>query len=382
MNAANWAAYDVRAMLVGPAYTPDPDHVYVNQAVGELTNGSYSRKSVTGRFGTVDTVHDLVSYSANNVTWLSLAGGEAVRHLLFFKQVTNDSDSLLLFCLQLTPFTSSGDNAVIRFNGGVTAGIVFELKSTADPIQGPPGPQGPPGDTGGVTLPLDVSDIDATGIPNGYIIRAVDGIATWGAVPTNMTITGFGINTSLVETGQTVNTPAFSASYASGPPTTAVLTNGANAESKDVHLTPTGFTSSQSYVKNTPNQSVSFTLTAQGVFGPVVVAGTSLTWGQKNFWGVSSSPANTEAFIEALASSQLSTGRNAGFTVNASGANKIYYVCPTRYGVPIFTVGGFVGGFILRAGNISVTNAQGFTETYDLYESVNAGLGSTNVTVS
>ncbi len=180
----------------------------------------------------------------------------------------------------------------------------------------------------------------------------------------------------LYECSESVATPAFIASY-SATPAAAVLTNNANAESLDVHTTPTSFSSAQTYSKTTPNQSVTWTLTTSNG-----TRTTSATWGQKNFWGVSASPANTEAFIEALASSQLNTTRGAAFTVNATGANKIYFACPSRYGTPTFTVGGFVGGFVLRGGSISVTNAQGFTENYDLWESVNAGLGSTNVTVS
>jgi hypothetical protein len=382
MNLANWSSYDVRAMLVGPAYTPDPDHVTVSQVAGELTNGSYARKSITGRFGTVDTVHDLVSYSANNPTWVALSGGEAIRHVIFFKQVTNDSDSQLLFCLALPASTAAGDNFVIQFNGGVTSGIVFELKATADPLQGPQGIPGPPGADGGVTLPLDVEDIDAVGIPNGYVIRAINNLAEWGPVPVAFEITGFALSgPSLVEVGQGVVNPAFVASYSDGTLQTAVLTNNANGETKDVHSTPNSFASSQTYVKSVPNQSVDFTDTAQGAIGPAVARVATLTWGQLNFWGVSSSPAATAAFINSLANSQLSTTRFVSFSVNASGTNKIYVAVPTRYGTPVFTVNGFGGGFILYA-TVSRTNSHGYTENYNIYESVLPGLGLTTGTAS
>jgi hypothetical protein len=209
-------------------------------------------------------------------------------------------------------------------------------------------------------------------------------VVTWNAsVPQaewqpagGLQVLSFSPAVGLYECGQSVVNPAFIASY-SATPAAALLTNDANAESKDVHTTPTSFTSSQTYVKSTPNQSVTWTLTTSNG-----TRTTSSIWGQKNFWGISTAPANTEAFIEALAGSQLTTSRNAAFTVNATGSNKIYFACPSRYGTPTFTVGGFVGGFILRGASISVTNAQGFTENYDLYESVNPGLGTTNVTVS
>lgn len=216
----------------------------------------------------------------------------------------------------------------------------------------------------------------------------VSGAPAFGFVPTwngtqavwqpsgGLSVLSFAINTALYECGQTVVNPAFTASY-NVTPTSAVLTNNLNGESKNVVGTPTAFASSVSYTRSTPNQQVTWTLTTSNGNRT-----TTATWGQKNFWGISTTPANTEAFIESLAGSALATTRAAGFTVNATGANKIYYACPTRYGTPTFTVGGFAGGFILRAGAIAVTNAQGFTENYDLYESTAAGLGSTTVAVS
>lgn len=132
MNADNWASFDVRAALVGPVYTPDPSHVYVNQFCGELTAPSYTRKVITGRFGAVDTTNGLTSFAADNPTWLSLAGGELIKYLIFYKHVTtDDADSLLLYCLMLSQVRATGDNLVVRFNGGMTAGVVFALKETA-----------------------------------------------------------------------------------------------------------------------------------------------------------------------------------------------------------------------------------------------------------
>ena len=101
------------------------------------------------------------------------------------------------------------------------------------------------------------------------------------------------------------------------------------------------------------------------------------------YWGVSTTPANTEAFIEALAGRASSAPRaSTTFDVNASGSNKIYYARPTHFGAAVFNVGGFVGGFILRATGISVTNTFGLTLSYDLYESVSVGLGATTITVT
>ncbi len=136
MNADSWAAYDVCAMLVGHSYTPDPAQAYVRQVNGELSNPSYKRLPITGRFGAVDETIGLVSFAANNPTWIAPDGGEQVHFMVLFNHVTSDEDSLLLYCLALKPFVTSGDNVIIKFNGGVTAGVVFQMKMVA-PVSTP-----------------------------------------------------------------------------------------------------------------------------------------------------------------------------------------------------------------------------------------------------
>ena len=58
----------------------------------------------------------------------------------------------------------------------------------------------------------------------------------------------------------------------------------------------------------------------------------------------------------------------------------IYYAIPHRLGTPVFFVGGFEGGFALEK-TFDYQNPSGYTESYDVYKSTNAGLGSTTVTV-
>ena len=56
------------------------------------------------------------------------------------------------------------------------------------------------------------------------------------------------------------------------------------------------------------------------------------------------------------------------------------YAIPSSFGTPTFNVGGFDGGF-KKLETLSFTNASGHTQNYDIWVSVNAGLGSTAVTV-
>lgn len=108
------------------------------------------------------------------------------------------------------------------------------------------------------------------------------------------------------------------------------------------------------------------------------------TWirAEKKYWGVSSTPANTEAFIESLSGHASSNSCGTVFTVNATVGTKIYFACPTHFGPCQFSVGGFVGGFIKRATVAVVIDTLGVVRSYDLYESISSGLGSTTVTVS
>ena len=77
----------------------------------------------------------------------------------------------------------------------------------------------------------------------------------------------------------------------------------------------------------------------------------------------------------------LQGSRGITFTANAGAGQRIAYAIPSQYGTPVFTVGGFEGGFS-KVATISFTNASGYTENYDVWLSDNVALGSTTVKVS
>lgn len=79
---------------------------------------------------------------------------------------------------------------------------------------------------------------------------------------------------------------------------------------------------------------------------------------------------------------KLQSARALTFTANAGAAEQIAFALPTRYGTPVFSVGGFEGGFSLVLPEFDFTNASGYTEKYNLWLSDNPGLGSTTVKVS
>ena len=77
----------------------------------------------------------------------------------------------------------------------------------------------------------------------------------------------------------------------------------------------------------------------------------------------------------------LTNSRVRTFSVNCGQRQRIAYAIPTRFGTPVFKVGGFEGGFYLAA-TIDFINASGYTEQYAVWLSSNTSLGSTTVEVS
>lgn len=107
----------------------------------------------------------------------------------------------------------------------------------------------------------------------------------------------------------------------------------------------------------------------------------SIQWLNGVYTGAAAAPATIDsAFIRTLTKS-LQGGKGKTFTVNAATGAYIWYACPVRYGTPNFNVGGFDGGFS-KVATLDYTNPSGYTESYQVWRSDNAGLGSTTVTVS
>lgn len=99
------------------------------------------------------------------------------------------------------------------------------------------------------------------------------------------------------------------------------------------------------------------------------------------YTGAAAAPAAIDGtFIQTLTKS-LQYSKGITFTVNAADGQYIWYACPTSYGTPAFKVGGFDGGFS-QVATLDYTNPSDYTESYQVWRSDNAGLGSTTVVVS
>ncbi len=271
------------------------------------------------------------------------------------------------------------------FKTSAPTGFVFWTVQDAPDLTGSQSPYSP-----GVLQNISVNSTyeaktPTTGIQFAALIENPAGSASFQPITADMIAAAFTVTVSggiAVETSRTIVNPTFTASYSGGTPVSGVLSNNFDGYIVTASSPYTSFPTTHSYVRNTPGQSVTFTVTANN--GTVNKTGTSTyTWLQPAYNGVGAAGQTSAGFITGLTNKPLTSGRATSFTVNPSN-QKIYYAHRTAYGLAAptnFSVGGFAGGFTNTA-TVSVTGAFGFTETYYLYESDNLLTGSTLVVVS
>lgn len=136
----------------------------------------------------------------------------------------------------------------------------------------------------------------------------------------------------------------------------------------------------KSYTGKTIKTNTNIVLTVTDERDAIVSRTVGIIFQPKVYWGKTNKEQMEDADILALEGSALAGGRGRTFTVNAGAGEKIVYAFPTSFGTPTFNVGGFDGGF-KKMKTLEFTNASGHTQNYDVWVSVNAGLGSTTVTV-
>lgn len=235
---------------------------------------------------------------------------------------------------------------------------------------------------GSISIPFPVADIDATGIPNGKLIVAQGGLATWSDLPTAFQIDSFNTSTpTLLEVGATLTHPAFTASY-NRPPTLVILTDSLG-NSNNESSSPTVFSSTAVTTKTVYGQSATFTNTASDTGGSDS-ASIQFNWGEFVHWGAAVDPGTyNAAFIATLSSQnlQLGAGGNFGFTVGAGQSG--FFGALSAFGLTVSNF--FVGAFPLACSKvgsaISLPNPNGITQTFDLFRTDNTGLGGFTVAV-
>lgn len=115
--------------------------------------------------------------------------------------------------------------------------------------------------------------------------------------------------------------------------------------------------------------------------GKTAQKNTSVVFQNGVYYGVSEIPEEVNnTFILSLSRS-LQGSRTKTFSTTSTEDQYIWYAFPSRYGTPVFNVGGFDGGFT-KAASISFANASGYTEEYAVYRSDNSNLDTKTIKVT
>lgn len=128
-------------------------------------------------------------------------------------------------------------------------------------------------------------------------------------------------------------------------------------------------------------QDTTFAVKVTDERGATATKSTAVTFLNGVYCGVLQDGAAIDSAAILTLTKRLQAGKSIKFSSNAAAGKKIAVALPTRYGTPNFNVGGFDGGFS-KAATIEFTNASGYTESYDVWLSDNAGLGQTTVIVT
>lgn len=181
----------------------------------------------------------------------------------------------------------------------------------------------------------------------------------------------FSCSPSIAEKGEVITSWKFTWSYNKNTIVSQSLT-----EASDLKLSDRTYTfNNQSITENTSktlsvNDGVKAYSSSRGItFYPGI------------YYGVSTKDSIETQDIIAF-TRKLQGSRNMTITINASNPNDSIYICiPESYGVPIFKVGGFEGGFTLLNGKFSFSRYDNTTVVYRIYKSDNKGLGNTTINI-
>lgn len=220
------------------------------------------------------------------------------------------------------------------------------------------------------TVPGDVLQLDALNTP------------VWGPVPVALVVTSFATGRGLFIAGEMSTNPAtFTASYNQLPDSVTIHDDQGNP-TLPFGVTPFAagsypFAYTKSVVAN-----VVYTLTATRVPGGVATKTVSDGWGFQIYHGAAAS-VTTQADIHALPVNVVSQTKVVpNYPATSLGADYDWYCLPSSFGTPSFTdtTTGFPVDFIMT-GSVLVTNGFGVTVSYDIWRSLNPGIGTAGTIV-
>lgn len=120
LQQLNWASDTIKVMLVGLAYSPNPDHGFVSEiAANELAGSGYTRKTLTGKSITKDNSSDLVRLDADNVSFSNINAGTFAGAVIYQQVGGDDStpgDDVLILFIDTPNVQTNGTDVTIEFH--------------------------------------------------------------------------------------------------------------------------------------------------------------------------------------------------------------------------------------------------------------------------
>lgn len=222
-----------------------------------------------------------------------------------------------------------------------------------------------------VDMDSELNEESTNPVENQAIAKAINALKEEieGLTYIPITISNFEVIPAQAEIGETISTVNFLWSLSKTPLALAIDDNTIE------DLAATSYTlSDQSITTDT-----TYTLKATDRSGEITAESTILFMNGL-YYGVAEESEVDSAFVLNL-TKQLNKDLSITFTVEAEANQFIYFAAPSAYGEPIFTVGGFDGGFT-KLTAIQFSNSFGHEEEYNIYRSDNMNLGNTVVKVS
>lgn len=123
-GSTNLTASGIKCMLVSTGYTFDPDHHFISDVVAnEISVVNYTggfngsgRKLLTAKTINEDDVNDLAYFDAADVTWTSLGVGATIGGTVIVRELTADSNSILIAFMDLTDTATNGGDITVSWN--------------------------------------------------------------------------------------------------------------------------------------------------------------------------------------------------------------------------------------------------------------------------
>jgi hypothetical protein len=124
------ASDTLRVLLLKSSYSFNPDHEFVSDlvpATNEVTGTGYSRQTLASKVVSKDDVNDCGKFTFANVVFTAINVG-AIAHAVFYKFVTDDSASILLWHADYQK-TSNGGNLTLQVGTSGAVWVVDESQT-------------------------------------------------------------------------------------------------------------------------------------------------------------------------------------------------------------------------------------------------------------